>query len=173
MNQDRTRKSSLSEEVSTIENGLHKSEDFIRNIVDGSGDAIIAKDLKGIIRSWNKGAERIFGYTAQEMVGGNMLRLFPSDRELEEGLILERVASGKRVDSFQTERIHKDGHVIHVSVSISPIFDSRGVVIGASKIARDITNEWNLTNRLKIISKIYQQSHQAVVLTDGQERLQK
>lgn len=147
---------------------LHESLRLAKNIIENSNDAIIAKSLNGIITSWNKGAERIFGYSAQEMVGGNMLRLFPSDRELEEGLILERVASGKRIDSFQTERIHKDGHVIHVSVTISPIFDSRGVVVGASKIARDITNEWNLTNRLKIIGEIYQQSHQAVVLTDGQ-----
>ena len=147
---------------------LMESLRLAKNIIENSNDAIIAKNLNGTITGWNKGAEKIFGYTAQEMVGGNMLRLFPPGRELEEGLILERVTSGKRVDSFQTERIHKDGHVIHVSVTISPIFDSRGMVIGASKIARDMTTEWNLTNRLKIIGEIYQQSHQAVVLTDGQ-----
>lgn len=160
--------------ISTIARDVSDQFDLLeslrlaKNIIENSNDAIIAKSLNGIITSWNKGAERIFGYTAQEMVGGNMLRLFPPERELEEGLILERVASGKRVDSFQTERIHKDGRLIHVSVTISPIFDSRGVVVGASKIARDMTTEWNLTNRLKIISEIYQQSHQAVVLTDGQ-----
>ena len=137
-----------------------------KNVIENSNDAIITKDLNGTITSWNKGAEKIFGYTAQEMIGGSMLRLFPPHRELEEALVLEKIASGNRVDTFQTERIHKDGHVVHISVAISPIFDLQGVVIGASKIARDITVEWNLTNRLKIISEIYQQSHQAVVLTD-------
>ncbi|MGV0963783.1 MAG: sensor domain-containing protein [Polynucleobacter sp.] len=139
---------------------------LVKSAVENSTDAIITKDLNGIISGWNKGAENIFGYSAQEMIGASMLRLFPPNRELEEALILEKISSGKRVDTFQTERIHKDGHMIHLSVTISPIFDSRGVVMGATKIARDITVEWNLTNRLKVINEIYQQSHQAVVLTD-------
>lgn len=145
---------------------LLESLQLARNIIENSNDAIISKDLNGVVTSWNKGAERIFGYTAQEMVGINMLRLFPPHRELEESLILEKVAAGNLVDYFQNERIHKDGRIIHISAAIAPIFDSQGLVIGASKIARDITAEWNLTNRLKIISAIYQQSHQAIVLTN-------
>lgn len=108
-------------------------------IIEGSDDAIVSKDLNGIIRSWNPGAERIFGYTADEIVGRPVTTLIPLDRQNEERTILSRLQRGERVDHFQTLRVRKDGRVIHVSLTISPIRDDEGRIIGASKIARDIT----------------------------------
>lgn len=108
-------------------------------IIEGSDDAIIGKDLKGIVSSWNPGAERVFGHTAEEMIGKSITILLPPDRMTEEQQILARLQRGERVDHFPTLRVRKDGMVIHVSLTISPIFDDEGHVIGASKIARDIT----------------------------------
>ena len=108
-------------------------------IVEGSDDAIVGKDLQGIVKSWNPGAERIFGYTAEEMIGKPITLLLPSDRLGEERQILARLQRGERVEHFTTLRVRKNGEVFPVSLSISPIRDSEGRVIGASKIARDIT----------------------------------
>jgi PAS domain S-box-containing protein len=108
-------------------------------IVASSDDAIVSKDLSGIVRSWNPSAERIFGYSAAEMVGKSITVLFPPDRMDEEPQILERLKRGERVDHFQTVRMHKDGRRLLVSVTISPIRDATGRVVGASKVARDIT----------------------------------
>lgn len=108
-------------------------------IVEGSDDAIISKDLGGIIRSWNPGAERIFGYTAEQIIGKPVTMLMPAERKTEEQTILARLQRGERVDHFQTVRVRKDGRAIYVSLTISPIRDDEGHVIGASKIARDIT----------------------------------
>ena len=108
-------------------------------IVDSTDDAIISKTLSGIIKSWNSGAERIFGYSAAETIGQPMRILIPPDRIGEEPAILERISRGDRVDHFETVRRHKDGRRIDISATISPIIDPAGRVIGASKIARDIT----------------------------------
>jgi PAS domain S-box-containing protein len=109
-------------------------------IVDNSEDAIIGKDLNSIITSWNQGAERIFGYKADEMVGTSITRLIPPDRQGEEDAILARLRRGERFDHFETIRKTKDGRQLHVSLTISPIKDATGKVVGASKIARDITD---------------------------------
>jgi two-component system, cell cycle sensor histidine kinase and response regulator CckA len=108
-------------------------------IVDTSEDAIIGKDLNSIITSWNKGAERIFGYSAEEMIGTSIIRLIPLERQAEEEEILSRIKRGDRYDHFDTIRVTKDGRQLHVSLTISPIKDANGYVVGASKIARDIT----------------------------------
>jgi PAS domain S-box-containing protein len=108
-------------------------------IVESSQDAIIGKDLNGIISSWNKGAQKIFGYTAGEMVGTSITRLIPADRRDEENHILEKLKSGESVEHFETLRQTKDGQLINISVTVSPIKDATGKVIGASKVARDIT----------------------------------
>jgi PAS domain S-box-containing protein len=108
-------------------------------IVEFSDDAIIGKDLKGIVTSWNAGAERIFGYPPGEMVGQPITRLIPADRQHEETEILRRIQSGESVQHFDTERVRKDGSLIPISVTVSPIKDSSGRIIGASKVARDIT----------------------------------
>jgi PAS domain S-box-containing protein len=108
-------------------------------IIESSDDAIVSKTLEGIIQTWNKGAERIFGWTAAEVVGKPITIIIPPDRLEEEPKILERLRAGERVDHFETIRQTKDGRLLNVSVTISPVRDEQGRIIGASKIARDIT----------------------------------
>jgi PAS domain S-box-containing protein len=110
-------------------------------IVDSSDDAIVSKDLEGTITTWNRGAERIFGYAASEVIGRPISLLVPADRGDEEPNILRRIKAGQRIDHFQTLRVRKDGRTIPVSVTISPIKDPTGRIIGASKVARDISND--------------------------------
>jgi PAS domain S-box-containing protein len=117
-------------------------------IVQSSDDAIISKTLDGVITSWNSGAEKIFGYSAAEMLGNMMLKLFPADRTHEEKYILDKISHGQRVEHFETVRIRKDGQTIDISVSLSPIFDDNGNVVGVSKIARDITQNKQLEKEL-------------------------
>jgi len=109
-------------------------------IVESSDDAIISKDLDGIITSWNRGAERIFGYAAEEAIGRPITLLIPEERLEEEPKILGKIRSGERVDHFETLRRRKDGRLIDISLTISPIRDRWGRIVGASKIARDITS---------------------------------
>jgi len=113
-------------------------------IIQGSDDAIISKTIDGTITSWNPGAERLFGYTAAETIGRSVLMLFPDNRVHEEAMLLGRIKSGERLKNFETVRRCKDGRLIHVSVTLSPILDAQGAVVGASKIARDITEHMRL-----------------------------
>jgi PAS domain S-box-containing protein len=108
-------------------------------IVESSDDAIISKDLNGTIMSWNRGAERVFGYTAEEAVGRPITMLLPPDRFQEEATILGTLVRGERIDHFETERMTKDGRRIDISLSVSPVKDRSGRVIGGAKIARDIS----------------------------------
>ena len=108
-------------------------------IVETSDDAIITKDLNGIITSWNRGAEQIFGYTAEEAIGQSITMLMPEDRTDEEPEILNRIRNGERVDHYETVRCRKDGTRVNISLSVSPLYDESGQVVGTSKIARDIT----------------------------------
>ncbi len=108
-------------------------------IVDSSDDAIISKNLSGIVMSWNKGAERIFGYSAAEMIKQSITKILPADRLNEETQILTRMQRGERIDHFETQRQRKNGSLIEVSLTISPIRNAQGIIVGASKIARDIT----------------------------------
>jgi diguanylate cyclase (GGDEF)-like protein/PAS domain S-box-containing protein len=118
-------------------------------IVESSYDAIIVKNLDGIITSWNAGAERIFGYRAEEIVGCSIFGLIPGDRLQEESKIMSLIKSGKPVDHFETVRLGKDGRLIDVSVTISPMKDSVGNVMGASKVARDITQRKEAQERIE------------------------
>ncbi|MGA7854905.1 MAG: PAS domain S-box protein, partial [Candidatus Acidiferrales bacterium] len=108
-------------------------------IVESSDDAIISKNLDGIITSWNKGAERVFGYTEAEAVGKHITMIIPPEHRDEEVMILERLRRGERIEHFETVRMRKDGTTLDVSLTISPVKDAVGLVIGASKVARDIT----------------------------------
>ena len=117
-------------------------------IVDSSEDAIASKDLHSIVMSWNKGAERIFGYSAEEMIGNSIIQLLPPDRLEEEAHILARLHRGERVEHFETVRRRKDGSLIDVSLTISPIRNDAGVIVGASKIARDITEQKEALRKL-------------------------
>ena len=117
-------------------------------IVESSDDAIMSKTLQGVITSWNHGAQELFGYSAAETIGQSMLMLFPEGRRQEEADILAKIARGQSVDHFETVRIRKDGTPIDVSVTISPVKNARGEVIGASKIARDISERKRAEQRL-------------------------
>ena len=118
-------------------------------LVASSDDAIVGKDLNLIVTSWNFGAERIFGYTAEEMIGTSIMRLIPPDRLEEETEILARIRRGQRSDHFETVRLAKDGRRLNLSMTISPIMDARGHVIGASKVARDISERKKAEEALK------------------------
>ena len=112
--------------------------DFYAALVESSDDAIIAKDLDGQVISWNPAAERLFGYTSAEMCGHSIRALLPDDRLEEEESILSRIRAGERVAQLQTRRRHKDGHLVDISVTVSPVRDAGGTIVGASKIARNI-----------------------------------
>jgi PAS domain S-box-containing protein len=118
-------------------------------IIESSDDAIVSKTLEGIITSWNKGAERIFGWPANEVIGKSITIIIPQDRLEEEPVILSRIRSGERVDHFETIRQRKDGRLINVSVTISPVRDETGRIIGVSKIARDITQQKQFHEELR------------------------
>jgi PAS domain S-box-containing protein len=119
-------------------------------IVESSDDAIIGKDLDGVITSWNRSAERIFGYTAEEMVGASIMKLIPADRRNEEIHILGRIRRGESVEQFETLRQTKDGRLIDISVTASPIRDATGRIIGVSKVARDITERKRIEEELRV-----------------------
>jgi PAS domain S-box-containing protein len=108
-------------------------------IIEFSDDAIVSKDLKGVVTSWNPGAQRLFGYSAEEAIGQPVTILIPPERQDEEPTILERIRRGERVEHYETVRRRKDGSYIDISLTVSPIKDADGRVIGASKIARDIS----------------------------------
>ena len=126
----------------------------LRAVVESSGDAIISKDLNGIIRSWNLGAEQIFGYFEAEAVGQHIALLMPADRSHEESDIMERIRHGGLVKHFETLRRRKDGKEIHVSLTISPVLDAAQKIVGASHIARDITERRELEEQLRQSQKL-------------------
>jgi len=121
-------------------------------IVESSFDAIIGKDLDGVVTSWNVGAERMFGYSAEEMVGNSITRLIPPDHIDDEALILGRIRQGERVEHFETVRRRKDGKLIDASVTVSPIKDDRGNVVGASKVVRDITERKEAEEKVRLLN---------------------
>lgn len=118
-------------------------------IVDSSDDAIVSKTLDGIITSWNIAAEKIFGYTSAEMVGQSLLKIIPKDRWEEEYHIQEELRKGNKIDHYETKRLTKDGGILDISLTVSPIFDKAGNITGASKIARDITRQKRDAQALK------------------------
>lgn len=118
---------------------LEEASQRLAAIVESSDDAIISKDLSGVIKSWNRGAERLFGYTAAEVIGRPITLLIPDDRRDEEIAILTRIRRNEPIDHYETVRRCKNGQVVDVSLTVSPVRDSRGVIVGASKIGRDIT----------------------------------
>jgi PAS domain S-box-containing protein len=127
-----------------VEAALRESEQRLRwlaSIVQSSDDAIVSKSLDGIITSWNKGAERVFGYSASEAIGQPITLVIPEDRQSEEREILMRIRRGERIDHFETIRQRKHGSLIVVSLTVSPVKDANGKIVGASKIARDITEQ--------------------------------
>jgi len=135
-------------------------------IVACSEDAIIGKDMQGIITSWNKGAEKIYGYTPEEAIGKSIAVLCPSDHQDETRQILERVGRGENIAPYETVRIRKDGERIVVSLMVSPVRDSFGAITGASTIARDITERRRAEDKIRIQAQILNQIQDAVITTD-------
>jgi len=135
-------------------------------IVESSDDAIISKDLNGIVLSWNRGAERLFGYTADEMVGKHISIIAAPDRIDEIPEILARIARGERVDHYETERKTRDGRILTVSLTLSPIRDAAGIVIAASKVARDTTDQRISSELRERLAAIVESSDDAIISKD-------
>jgi len=136
-------------------------------IVEASDDAIISKDLNGVIQSWNQGAERMFGYTSAEAVGQSIRMIIPKDREDEETAVLDRIRRGEKIEHFETLRRRKDGTALPISLTVSPIRNDAGTVIGASKIARDISD------RKRAEEKADQEHHRTAFVAQMAETLPK
>jgi PAS domain S-box-containing protein len=143
-------------ERTQTETALRESEERFRqlaSIVEFSDDAIISKTLDSIILTWNKGAERLFGYSAEEIIGKPVTILMPAERLDEEAAILERIRCGERVEPYETVRCRKDGSLVDISLTVSPIKNAQGKVVGASKIARDITDRKRSEAQLAILAR--------------------
>ena len=140
-------------------------------IVKSSSDAIIGKDLNSRITSWNEGAEKVFGYSADEMIGHSIARLIPADRLQEEEQIKNKIRRGESVKHFETMRLVKDGRLIAMSITVSPIWDAAGKIVGASKVARDITErraaEMALRQSEKLFSLLIEEAPVGVLVLDG------
>lgn len=144
VNRDVTQVKALNIQRNEVEAALRESEQRLRwlaSIVESSDDAIISKSLDGIITSWNTGAERVFGYTAVEAIGQPITIVIPQERQDEERAILTRIRRGERIDHFETVRQRKHGSLIVVSLTVSPVKNAEGKIVGASKVARDITEQ--------------------------------
>jgi PAS domain S-box-containing protein len=140
----------------TIEISLREADQrllSLASIVESSDDAIVSKSLEGIIRSWNKAAERVFGYSAHEAIGQPITLVIPKDRQSEEREILTRIRRGERIDHFETIRQRKNGSLINISLTISPVKDANGTIVGASKIARDITEQKRNQERISVLAR--------------------
>ncbi|PST82721.1 histidine kinase [Pedobacter yulinensis] len=132
-------------------------------IVESSDDAIISKDLDGTIRSWNHGAERVFGYTEQEAVGKSITMLIPRNRLTEEDQILSSIRKGEKIDHFETQRVRRDGQQIPISLTVSPIKNRRGEIVGASKVARDISDRQDAASKQAMLAAIVESSDDAII----------
>jgi PAS domain S-box-containing protein len=139
-----------------IEAALRESEQrlrFLASIVETSDDAIVSKNLDGIVTSWNRGAERVFGYSAEEAIGRPITIVIPEDRQNEEREILTRIRRGERIEHFETVRQPKHGSSILVSLIVSPVKNAEGTIVGASKIARDITEQKRSQEQIVILAR--------------------
>ena len=123
-------------------------------VVESSDDAIVTKDLHSIITSWNPAAERMFGYTAEEAIGKSIRMLIPDDLQSEEDDVIAKIKAGERIDHYETVRKRKDGELISISLTISPILDDKGTIVGASKIARDVTERTRLQSDLEHANRL-------------------
>ena len=139
---------------------------YLGAIVTSSDDVIISKNLDGIISSWNPAAERVFGYTSAEMIGESIRRIIPADRQHEEDEVLAQIRAGRTIDHFETQRQTKDGRLVDISLTVSPIRDGAGRLVGASKIARDISDQKRVAAAALHLSALVQSSDDAIVSKD-------
>jgi PAS domain S-box-containing protein len=157
---DKTTQSIL-DELPALRLKADKAIGLLAAIVDSSDDAIISKTLEGVITSWNRGAERHFGYTAKEAVGQHISMIIPFDRRDEETTILAKLRQGERIDHFDTIRVRKDGSKLEISLTISPVRDASGKIIGASKIARDVAG------RKRVERELHESEHRFRALAEA------
>src|SRR5262249_36775966 len=129
-------------------------DNLLAAIVESSDDAIASKDLNGIVTSWNKSAERLFGYTAEEIIGKPITLVIPPELHSDEAMILGKIRRDERIDHFETIRVTKSGEKIEVSLTISPVKDANGNVIGAAKIVRDITENKKIERALRTTERL-------------------
>jgi PAS domain S-box-containing protein len=155
----------MPDEITSLQE-MRKLQAHLAAIVESSDDAIISKDLNGIVQSWNRGAEKLFGYKAEEIIGRHISMLATPDRVNEIPDILNRVARGERVDHYETQRKTKDGRILTVSLSVSPIHDAAGRVIAAAKVARDITDQTRMSELQERLAAIVESSEDAIVSKD-------
>ena len=148
-----------------------RAGELLASIIDSSDDAIVSKTLDGVITSWNKSAERLFGYTREEAVGQHITLIVPEDRRSEEVKILERLKRGERIDHFETLRRHKDGSPVALSLTISPVKDASGRIVGASKVARDITDRQRSERALAERARLLDLSNDAIMVRDDADRI--
>lgn len=155
----------------TAQKQSEKATSLLAAIVDCSDDAIVSKNLDGIITSWNKSAERLFGYTADEAIGQSVTMIIPPNRRGEETEFLARLRAGQRIDHFDTVRQRKDGSFLNVSLTISPVRDSTGRVVGASKVARDISERKQFEQTLAERARLLDLSSDAIMVRDAADRV--
>jgi PAS domain S-box-containing protein len=148
---------------SDIASGLSSESRLLASIVESSGDAIISKNLNGIITSWNRTAERLFGYVAEEVIGKPITIIIPPERHHEEDMILGHIRRGERVGHYETVRQRKDGSLLDISLTVSPVRGAEGRVIGASKIARDITDQKRIEKLQRRQADLLDLSHDAIL----------
>src|ERR1700674_1211752 len=148
-----------------------RAGDLLAAILDSSDDAIVSKTLDGVNSSWNKRAERLFGSTREEAVGQHITLIIPEDRRDEEVKIVERLRRGERVDHFETVRVRKDGTLLDLSLTISPVKDAAGRVVGASKVARDITERKQAEQALAERARLLDLSNDAILVRDAADRV--
>lgn len=140
-----------------------RATSLLAAIVESADDAIISKDLDGIIKSWNTSAERMFGYPVEEAIGQHITIIIPPERRAEEAQIIEQLKRGQRIDHFETVRMRQDGTKLEVSLTISPVLDQDGVVVGASKVARDITDRRQQFRGSRLLAAVVESSDDAII----------
>jgi PAS domain S-box-containing protein len=143
--------------------GDERKNALLAALVNSSEDAILAKDPNGVIQTWNLGAERLYGWKAEEVIGRSAILLLPSERANEEEIILSRIRAGESVNHFETTRVRKDGRRISVSLAVSPIRDADGKIIGASHIARNITERTLMEEATAQLAAIVDSSDDAII----------
>lgn len=141
-------------------------QSLLASLVESSEDAIISKNLQSIVQTWNRGAERIFGYTADEMVGKSITTLIPEHLISEEDEIISKLKRGEKIEHYETVRRRKDGQLINISLTVSPVYDESGTLVGGSKIARDITNQSKSARERAILAAIVDSSEDGIISKD-------
>jgi PAS domain S-box-containing protein len=159
------------DELSLLRERADRSGTLLASIVENSDDAIVSKTLDGVITSWNRGAERLFGYSADEAIGQPITLIVPIDRRDEETKIIESLRRGEQIDHFQTVRQRKDGTFVDISLTISPVRDTGGNIVGASKIARDISSLMRTERALAELARLLDLSNDAILVRDAYNRI--